>query len=422
MPDVSLNNPPLLRAGLIFGLCLVIVLAVSGCERNTGNDSVRHESKSVEEVFQSEIELSVRWAYAVSEVVGYSISPMLVMTTLGIYRYFRETKDKRDNLPWFNQPWFWMPLLLLLLLVFLKDTLIAALPFLMPVKKPLDALEVVENQVMFLVALPAVVAALTPDSISTYQVRPEVVDLAPFTQAMASSFDGPASHALSLPGALMMIVGLVVFCISWLFGQAVNVLILLSPLSWIDMLLKALRVAVLMLLLLATMISPWLGLALSTLLIWAACRGLAWATRMSVFALVMVACLHGHRRSPVHARRRGIPAFKIAGGVYPKRTLMKLSVEEGNLVFVRRSWFIGPPQTFVPTGHFLGGRYQRTWIGMRLDLAYQGLKGREKHVFLLPLRYADVWQEMASDLVCQSSINNVPQDRPGWQRFREEAF
>lgn len=422
MPDVNLKNSLLSKTGLSIVLCVVVALAINGCERNIEIDPVHHESQSVDGAFQSDIERSVRWAYAFSEVVGYSISPMLVMTTLGIYRYFRESEFKRDELPWFNQPWFWMPLLVLLLLVFLKDTLLAAMPFLMPIKKPLDALEVVENQVMFLVALPVVVAALTPESLSAYQLRPEIVDWTPVTMAVAGSLEGSATHSISLSGALLMVIGLVVFSISWLFGHAINVLILLSPLTWIDMFLKALRVVVLMLLLLATMVSPWLGLALSMLLIWIACRGLAWAIRMSVFALVMIACRHGRRWSLAQVRSRGIPAFKIAGGVFPKRTLMQLFVEEDNLVFARRSWLIGPPKTFVPSGHFLGGAYRRTWIGVRLELSYQESKGRAKHVFLLPIRYADAWQEMAPVLGCDSTGNNGTLDRTGWQRFKEEAF
>src|SRR5512135_2330037 len=62
-------------------------------------------------------------AHAISEITGVAISPLLGVSAVGAWKYLHaQTPQERDRLPWFAQPWFWIPALLLVTACFLKDT------------------------------------------------------------------------------------------------------------------------------------------------------------------------------------------------------------------------------------------------------------------------------------------------------------
>jgi hypothetical protein len=92
-------------------------------------------------------------ATAVSTVTSTAISPLFGVCLLGIYQYAHTPKDKRNTLPFYSKPGFWIAIGILLLLVLLKDTIGAAAPLL---KKPLDALGVLvlHKASLILIAFP----------------------------------------------------------------------------------------------------------------------------------------------------------------------------------------------------------------------------------------------------------------------------
>src|SRR5262245_17052333 len=96
-----------------------------------------------------------RVANAVATITGTAISPLLGVSVLGAYSYFRTPEAERRSLPFYCSPLFWIPLVLLLTLVFLKDTVGSVLPIL---KKPLDAVEVliVNKAALLFAVLPVV--------------------------------------------------------------------------------------------------------------------------------------------------------------------------------------------------------------------------------------------------------------------------
>src|ERR1039458_4223158 len=60
-------------------------------------------------------------AHAVSEITGVAISPLLGVSTVGAWKYFyAQTPQQRARLPWFAQPWFWIPAFVLVTACFLK--------------------------------------------------------------------------------------------------------------------------------------------------------------------------------------------------------------------------------------------------------------------------------------------------------------
>ncbi len=96
-----------------------------------------------------------QFAESISTITGVAISPLLGTGAYGAVQYYRTPADKRHTLPWFAQPWFWTPALLLVGACFIKDTAGTALPT--ALKKPLDVVETVEHKISGLVATGAFV-------------------------------------------------------------------------------------------------------------------------------------------------------------------------------------------------------------------------------------------------------------------------
>src|SRR6185369_14670248 len=84
-------------------------------------------------------------AQAISTITGVAISPLLGVSGVGAYKWFKAPPEKRAGLAWYAQPWFWVPALLLVLLALIKDTFGTALPT--AVKKPFDVAELIENKI-----------------------------------------------------------------------------------------------------------------------------------------------------------------------------------------------------------------------------------------------------------------------------------
>src|SRR6185295_9650190 len=106
-------------------------------------------------------------AQTLSMITGVAISPLLGVGAVGAWKYFETPEDKRANLVWYAQPWFWVPALLLVGLVFLKDSLGTAARTVL--KRPLDVAETIENKISGLVAtgafVPLVVALMGRENV-----------------------------------------------------------------------------------------------------------------------------------------------------------------------------------------------------------------------------------------------------------------
>ena len=157
-----------------------------------------------------------QFSESLSTITGVAISPLLGTSVYGAVQFYRTPPDKRHTLPWFAQPYFWVPALVLVGACFLKDTAGAALPT--ALKKPLDVVETVEHKISGLVATGAFV---------------------PFVASMMNDPSGPSSMFSSMGMAtadftwlyniIMVPVMMVAFFIVLLASNAINILILLSP-------------------------------------------------------------------------------------------------------------------------------------------------------------------------------------------------
>lgn len=227
----------------------------------------------------------VELATLATQVTGIAISPLLGVSVIGAWQYFRaETPEAKTALPWFANPAFWALGLLLVAAVAAKDAAGATLP--PGWKKPLDILETIENKASGLVAAGAVIPSLV-----TFGSR-LIMDSAGFGDTGVIHTGGLAMLPVAAVDAgwllslLMVPLSVAVFGVVWLTGHAINVLILLSPWGAIDAALKAARATLLGLVTATAWIDPVVGATLSVLIIVIAWFTAGWAFRLMVFGSV----------------------------------------------------------------------------------------------------------------------------------------
>src|SRR6516162_6896244 len=92
---------------------------------------------------------------ALATVTSTAISPLVGVCVMGVWQYYHTPRPQRDQLSLTQKPKFWIPIIVLLLLILLKDTVGGFAPM---IKKPLDAAEVlfVNHAALVLIAFPVV--------------------------------------------------------------------------------------------------------------------------------------------------------------------------------------------------------------------------------------------------------------------------
>jgi len=295
-------------------------------------------------------------AEGISEITGVAISPLLGVSAVGAWKYWRTTPSARAHLPWYCQPWAWGAGLGILSLCFLKDVFGSVLPGLF--KKPLDWLELFENKASALVASTAFVP-LVALAMSEYQrIGPEQAGLTTLVPVLAQTpvaeilVFGMQTPWFSIP------LSLILFAVVWLTSHAVHVLIALSPFGLVDSALKLTKLAVLGLLTAATALIQTLGTVPVLLL----CGVIAvtslllanWAFRLMVFGTAMVADLMGRRKSSSQeVSRDGVVGFlsKPLSGASTRCRGRIRATAGGAGCFIRRPWGWLPLQTLrLPEG------------------------------------------------------------------------
>ena len=287
----------------------------------------------------------VEVAQTISTVTGVAISPLLGMSAVGAWHWVKAPAERRASLPWFAQPWFWIPALALVGMCMAKDALGTAAP--MVLKKPFDVAEAVEHKVSGLVAAGLFVPLVA------------MVFHAPGTDGASLSGTGLAMINLSpVYNALMVPVALAVFGIVFLASNAINILILLSPFTTVDAGLKLFRGAVLSTVTVAAFSSPWLGAVWAVGLILLSSLIAGWSFRLSALGMIAlwdVLSFRSGRFTP-----DAVTNWMFLGRMIdkvPTRTYGKLERDaEGRLVFRYRPWLVLPERTLpLPPGQYALG-------------------------------------------------------------------
>jgi hypothetical protein len=312
-------------------------------------------------------------AHAISEITGVAISPLLGVSAVGAWKYFHaQTLQQRARLPWFAQPWFWIPAFVLVTACFLKDTVGIAAPRLL--KKPLDVADAIEHKISGLIAIgafvPLIVAVFPP-------AEPDAALLGQsgFLAAIDLSWLG---NGMLVPAAMLA------FFIVWLASNAINILILLSPFRAVDAALKGFRLLVLVTVTATAFANPWVGAVWALIIIGLAYFIASWSFRLSHFGLVFVwdfVTRRCNRFVPDKSTNRMFLARKI--NKVPARSYGKLLRDaQGGLVLIHRPWLVLRERALtLPEGSYAIARGLLYSQIMRVE--GQGLTS----AMLLPPRY-----------------------------------
>ncbi|HXG46751.1 MAG TPA: hypothetical protein VNO52_03940 [Methylomirabilota bacterium] len=288
-------------------------------------------------------------AEAISTITGVAISPLLGVSAVGAWKYWKTPVERRAALPWYGQPWFWITGLVLVGLCFLKDTAGASLPTLL--KKPLDAIDAFENKVSAVLAAGAFVPLMAAFMSSIEGAGPDA--LAPGGPLLAAVDGATMLNLLLVPA------GLVAFFVVWMASHAINMLILLSPFTLLDAALKAIRLALLALVAGLALYDPVLGALLSMGIIFVSFFIAGWSFRLMVFGSIFAwDFLTGRSlRARVEA---GPSRVFLAARIErtPIRTPGRLSRDvRGQLRFEYRPWLVLRKRAVaLPTGEYSVGR------------------------------------------------------------------
>ncbi len=335
---------------------------------NTGNSA----STTSKPASGSKPPPGVEVAQAISTITGVAISPLLGVGAIGAWKYSKTPPEKRAGLPWFAQPWFWVPALLLVTLVFVKDTAGAALPT--ALKKPLDVAEVFENKISALVAAGAfvpIIALIAQAAAEADQASYQGTLLAAFNPTSLLSF-------ITVPVAIMA------FFVVWMVSHVINVLIIVSPFTTVDAALKSVRLALLSSVTLTSFAHPYVGAAWALIIIAVSYFLAGWSLRLTVFGTVFAwdyVTFHSARTKPDPERNHVFTAKAIEEA--PIRSYGRLTREaNGRLVLTYRPWLVLPArQQALPEGTYAIGR------GL-LHPELLKVEGEETHaVITLPPRY-----------------------------------
>jgi hypothetical protein len=283
-------------------------------------------------------------AHTISEITGVAISPLLGVSAVGAWKYFHaQTPQQLARLPWFAQPWFWIPAFVLVAACFLKDTVGIAAPRLL--KKPLDVLDALEHKISGLIAIgafvPLIVAVFPP---------PE-----PETTLLGQSGFLAAIDLSWLGNGMLVPVAMLTFFIVWLASNVINILILLSPFRIVDTALKGFRLLLLLTVTATAFANPWVGAVCALIIIGLAYCIAGWSFRLSHFGLVFLWDFVTRRRNrfvPDQSSNRMFLARKI--NQVPARSYGKLLRDgKGGLVLNHRPWLVLRERALVlPEGSY----------------------------------------------------------------------
>jgi hypothetical protein len=284
----------------------------------------------------------------ISQLTGVAISPLLGVSTVGLWRFWKTPEAQRHLLPWFCHPWAWGIGFALIGLCFAKDFFgTAAPPF---IKKPLDMAELFESKASALIACSAFVPIVISEiskytSHSNETTLRSLSNLSPLACLPLAAFSFDVRY-VAIP------IAVVAFLVVWLAGHAINVLIALCPFGFVDALLKLFKLFLLGSVVLSSMIDPYFGAAVSLLILAVAAWIAPWAFRLTYFGtrLGLDIILPGRARRGVQpAEPHAFLARRLSR--IPARTHGRLGLTEtGQIEFVYRPWLIFRPRRIAIPG------------------------------------------------------------------------
>lgn len=336
---------------------LMLAIGLSVCVLLLPAPGVGDQARAPDAEKKAEQLPGIELAEALATATGIAITPLLGVSVVGAWKAYKTPPELRHQLPWYASKWFWIPGLLIALSLVFKDPLLGLIP---GAKKPLDAVDVIENKASAVLAAPAVVPMFLSAAVAARGLAPVAEKAAPVV-SQAGLAAMPAFLG-DLPGTLLLGIGATVFLVAffcvWLAFHAINVLILLSPFGPLDMLLRGVKLLILAVLLGSTLMHPYLGALVALLIVLASIPLAGWSFRLMVFGGVMatdLVTLRHRRVRPDPARLRAFVAQRL--GRARSRTYGRVSATEAGISFSYRPWLVLPRRTvLLPEGSYHLGR------------------------------------------------------------------
>lgn len=298
-------------------------------------------SPAAEKLRESMLLPGVTLSEGVSEITGVAISPLLGVSAMGAWTYFKTEESERHRLPWYCHPYVWGTGLSLILICLLKDFLGAAAPAL--VKKPLDFAELFENKASALVASVGFVPLVALAMAQADKIQPQAAAPLPGTGMAVLPLAGIIDFSAHTPW-ISIPVALVAFGVVWLSSHAINVLIALSPFGIVDAGLKLGKLGLIALVAGSTAIHPYAGAIVSLALIFIALLLAGWSFRLTLFGTLMGSDFLLNKRAANGDLEDGVKGFlaRRTDGV-PVRTLVRLKSDaEGRPALSFHPWLVLP--------------------------------------------------------------------------------
>jgi hypothetical protein len=286
----------------------------------------------------------VSLAEGITQVTGVAISPLLGVCGVGTWQYFMASPEQRHLLPWFCHPLAWGIGFGILGLGFTKDLFGSAMPAIL--KKPFDLVELFEDKLSAIVAGTAFLPFLTS------QLSQHFAAKAPATAEFSSALSGSGLAFITpeLAGSSIFLLAvflpfaLIAFFAVWLTSHSLNVLLLLSPFSILDLLLKVSRGLLLGFMGLLYFISPVVAAVLCGIVIAIAIYLAPRSFRLCVFGTVMsVDFLRSLVRNESKSGKTRAFLARQGSELLPARTFGTLRKnDEGRIIFSSRFLLFGP--------------------------------------------------------------------------------
>jgi hypothetical protein len=237
----------------------------------------------------------------------------------------------------------------------------------------MDVAETIENKISGLIAAGAFVPLIT-------QIIPDASSTAQLSALGFASFD-----LASLFNAMMVPFAVAAFAVVWLAAHAINILILISPFTSVDLALKSFRMFLLSLVATTHFIDPYFGAIFSICLIIVAYFIAGWSFRLLVMGHVFIWDYVTFRRFRFTPKANGNWMFTSCKiGKTPIRTYGRLLVDDhGGLTFAYHPWLFLPRKTLtLPAGKYAVGR------GLFFpEIVRVESEDEERGIFYLPPRY-----------------------------------
>ncbi|TWT30072.1 hypothetical protein [Blastopirellula retiformator] len=249
-------------------------------------------------------------------VTATGLSPLMVLSVTGPVVYFMTESDQRGELFFFYQPWFWIITGICSLIVLFKDTILTFASYL---KTPLNILGAVFNFVGFLFGLRLIIYLLGAD----LGTDPTLTE--------------------KLLTYLTIVVMLGFYAAIWIFGNLVEVIILLSPFPLVDTALRCLRIGVVLVMYLLCWIHPALGLMFALPILIIAALTMNRSLQALKLSVRIMWDLVAWRRYPLTLETTRLSAFTmISLPRTPWFTLGQLIKKENGWHFCYRRFLLGP--------------------------------------------------------------------------------